>query len=471
MRSRSENPEILSCAAGVRDKMRITLQTEPMDLYRSEQEAHHESGAAEVTAIKAGTATYKGVPIKFGYLPKYFTREGYSYIKREIEFCWQILVKVIRRYLDDEAYRKIFPFSKELEALIMKAPSYETLLPICRLDIFLNEETGEYKFCEFNADGSSAMNENRELNRVYPDTLLYRQMNEKYQQRMFELFDSWVEVFLSICAETGKLPERPSVGIVDFLEKASSQAEFDEYKRAFERAGCRAYVCEIRALGYDGQHLLTEDGEVIEAVYRRAVTSDLMKYKEEIRPFMQAVRDENVVLIGDFCTQVVHDKALFEILHRSETMGFMDEREQKYIRDHIPYTAFLSREKSALQEVREQKDRWILKPEDSYGAHGIYCGVQMSEEQWTGALDRLADTGFILQEYVKPFATPNIYFGDEKPEMKLFNNMTGLYLYGGKLAGIYSRSSVTPVISVEGDEHEMVSVVVSEREKATAGAL
>ena len=41
--------------------------------------------------------------------------------------------------------------------------------------------------------------------------------------------------------------------------------------------------------------------------------------------------------------------------------------------------------------------------------------------------------------------------------------MTGVYLYGGRLAGIYSRASVTPIISVEGDEHEMTSVVLIER--------
>ena len=43
--------------------------------------------------------------------------------------------------------------------------------------------------------------------------------------------------------------------------------------------------------------------------------------------------------------------------------------------------------------------------------------------------------------------------------------MTGIYLYGGRLAGIYSRLSPVNIISVEGDEHEMVSVLVRPREK------
>jgi hypothetical protein len=45
------------------------------------------------------------------------------------------------------------------------------------------------------------MNENAELYRTYRNTLLYREMDGKYEQVMFELFDFWVEVFLGIWKE------------------------------------------------------------------------------------------------------------------------------------------------------------------------------------------------------------------------------------------------------------------------------
>jgi glutathionylspermidine synthase len=187
-------------------------------------------------------------------------------------------------------------------------PAYSTLLPVCRLDIFLNEETGGFKFCEFNADGSSAMNENAELYRTYRNTLLYREMDERYEQHMFELFDSWVETFLRIYAEgqdqEGQEKDEaalPAVAIVDFLEKGSSAAEFTAFREAFERAGCQAFVAEIRDMRYENGRLLTGDGHPVDAVYRRAVTSDILAHREEVRPFLQAVRDRSVCLIGDFC--------------------------------------------------------------------------------------------------------------------------------------------------------------------------
>ena len=450
--------------------MKMTVTEEPRQLVEREFAAHAASGREQVEEMRRGTATYKGVPIKFGYLPKYFSEEGFAKLKEDLEHAWRILVRVIEEYLDSPDYRALFGFPKELEEMILRRPAYSTLLPVCRLDIFLNEETGEFRFCEFNADGSSAMNENAELCRTYRNTLLYREIDQKYEQVMFELFDSWVETFLEIWREarekkegSGSLSGRrrlPAVGIVDFLEKGSSSAEFEAFREAFQRAGCPAYVAEIRSLRYEGGKLLTEDGHVIDAVYRRAVTSDIMANMEKVQPFLAAVRDRSVCLIGDFCTQVVHDKVLFRILHDPRTAAFLTEEDRAFIAAHVPYTAILTREEADSPRVRGDREKWILKPRDSYGAHGIYPGRLMSQEEWEARLDARADTDYILQEFVTPFRTENIFFGDEDPGWKSFSNMTGVYLYGGRLAGIYSRASVTPIISVEGDEHEMTSVVL-----------
>ena len=473
--------------------MKMTIDAEPRELVLRDFDAHTASGRAQIEEMRRGTATYKGVPIKFGYLPKYFSQEGFAKLKKDLEQAWRILVRVIEEYLDEPDYRALFGFSPELEEMILRRPAYSTLLPVCRLDIFLNEETGEFKFCEFNADGSSAMNENAELYRTYRNTLLYREMDKLYEQEMFELFDSWVEIFLRIYAEGQKnegqtaaiqtangqstegqnkqglsakeqsADKLPAVAIVDFLEKGSSAAEFTAFREAFERAGCRAYVAEIRDMRYEKGRLLTGEGHAVDAVYRRAVTSDILAHREEVMPFLQAVRDRSVCLIGDFCTQVVHDKVLFRILHDPRTSAFLSEEDRAFISDHVPFTAMLTRETADWEDVRKDKDRWIIKPRDSYGAHGIYPGRLCSEEEWNAQLDLRADTDYILQEFVTPCRTDNIYFGAEDPQWQSFSNMTGVYLYGGQVAGIYSRASVTPIISVEGDEHEMTTIVLKKR--------
>jgi glutathionylspermidine synthase len=458
--------------------MKLTLQEEAEKIYYEDPAAHDASGIAANDRIEHSEISYHGNAIKVLYFPKAFTGEGYALVKRAGETMWRILIRVMEEYYAHEDYRKLFGFPKVLEELILARPHYRCLLPICRLDMFLNEETGEFRYCEFNADGSSAMNENRVMAEVYRETKMYEALNRDYVQRPFELFDSWVRVFLEICKDTNELPEHPNVAVVDFLEKSINTTELQRFAEAFERAGSRAEVAEIRDLAFDGAHLYTKDGMRVDAIYRRAVTSDVLAHREEIESFLSAVREKKVCLVGDFCTQIVHDKILFRILHLERTFSFLSEEEADYIREHVPYTAVLTRETAKRGDVRDTARHWILKPQDSYGAQGIYDSSDYDSNAWGRLLDEHADKGCVVQEFVQPYRTLNADYtktdygnnayqqqaaGQKSPYVHSFANMTGMYLYGGKLAGIYSRLSPHNIISVEGDEHEMVSVVATPR--------
>ena len=148
--------------------------------------------------LESSTAKYKGRTIYSLYMPKLFTDEDVAYLKEKSETMYRILVKVMQEYFEKEDYRELFGFDGELKELILKRPPYYCLLPICRLDIFLNEEDRSFKYCEFNADGSSSMNEDRELNIALKLTQAYKDLTEEYEFYSFELFDSWVKTFMDI---------------------------------------------------------------------------------------------------------------------------------------------------------------------------------------------------------------------------------------------------------------------------------
>ena len=150
----------------------LTLQEQAEHFYYQDIKGHDKSGQEENEEIQQSDARYRGVPVKMLYFPKLFTEEGFLKIREAGETAWKILVKVIREYLDDPDYRKLFGFPKELEEMICRRPEYSVLLPVCRLDMFFDEKTGDFKFCEFNADGSSAMNENRIMTEAYRKTLM-----------------------------------------------------------------------------------------------------------------------------------------------------------------------------------------------------------------------------------------------------------------------------------------------------------
>lgn len=425
------------------------------------------SAGRALSYIQNSTAKYHGRCVRTLYIPKIFTEWDIQVFEKAIADLYGIFDKVIQHYYEDEAYRKLFGFEKELEELILREKKYASNIPIARIDIFYNEDTGDFKFCEFNTDGTSAMNEDRELNKAVRLTKAYEVFAKKYEISTFELFDTWVEEFLKIYGEfAGNTGKRriPNVAIVDFMENATEQ-EFKIFKERFEAKGIRAEICEIRELTYRDNKLYSKEGMEIDAIYRRAVTSDIMKHYGEVTAFLQAVREEAVCLIGEFRTQIVHNKILFKILHDEKTQVLLTEKEKEYVRKHVPFTVNLEAGKFDYKEVIQNKDRWIVKPEDSYGSQGVYAGVEYGQDEWKKKVDGAIGKHYLLQEFCRPFETPNIdLMKSQDAEIKNYSNLTGMFVYNGKFKGIYSRISQSEIISTQYSEMALPTVVVNKKE-------
>jgi len=425
---------------------------------------HLEGAKASFDYLDNSTAKYKGKTIYSLYIPKLLLPENVAYLKDIAQTMVGIMQKVIKEYLDHEDYRKLFGFSKEMEELITNYPGYDCLLPVTRVDIFWNEEKDSFMFCEFNTDGSSAMNEDRELCIAFEKTYLYEQLREKYQVSSFELFDSLVNAFMEIYETYPNRVKAPRVAIVDFLELGCSMEEFEQFRLAFEKAGYEACVCDIRKLCYNGEALCTSDGKQIDLIYRRAVTSDILEHKEEVTDFINAVKNQHVCCMGNFCTQVVHDKSLFYILHMERTMQFLTKEEQEFVKEHIPFTAELTGENIEKYNLIADKDKWLIKPKNSYGARGIFAGINLSAKEWEKQLRMLADSNYIFQVFIMPYQTVNVDYHKEYPMCREYSNLTGLYVYNGKFAGVYSRQSKFEIISGAYDENDIATICLKPKE-------
>ena len=64
------------------------------------------------------------------------------------------------------------------------------------------------------------------------------------------------------------------------------------------------------------------------------------------------------------------------------------------------------------------------------------------------------DRNYLVQEYIQPYRNQNIDLVREK-EFKPYANMTGLYVYNGQFAGVYSRCSDGGVISTQYNERSI----------------
>ena len=80
-----------------------------------------------------------------------------------------------------------------------------------------------------------------------------------------------------------------------------------------------------------------------------------MEHKNELWDFVDGILEEKVCCMGNFCTQVVHDKSLFYILRDEQTKAILSQKENEFIDLHIPYTEELTLEIVKAKKILENK--------------------------------------------------------------------------------------------------------------------
>ncbi|MDD6651647.1 MAG: circularly permuted type 2 ATP-grasp protein [Eggerthellales bacterium] len=409
--------------------------------------------------MKESTAIVHHQVVACSYVPRLFNRETHDAMATCAETAHRILCKVMQRYLDDPEYRTIFDFDPRLQDLILIPRRYDALLPFARVDTFMNEDDYTFKFCEFNGDGSSGMNENREITHSIENTPAYQEMAARHNLVPCELFDAWVSEFISIYDTFENKVEHPRFAIVDYLENGVVD-EFKIFSQLFAEKGYPCAPVDVRDLHFDGQVLTDAQGNRVDAIWRRCVTNDVIEHWDESQELIEAVRAGAVALIGSFAGHIVHDKQIFKALFDPATQAFLTEEERQFVQDTVPRTVFLNSNDIDLEEIKANKDQWIIKPTDAYGAKDVYAGCYLTQEQWDDTISRFADekTGFpfLAQTYITPFKTltlpPDANIEEQSDEDvprqgAWYNNLNGLYLYNGHFQGVFSRLGPLPTIS------------------------
>lgn len=394
--------------------------------------------------VANSSAIYNGKPIEFLYQPMLFTQKDINKFKNVCNTLTNILKKVIYRYIQKPEFREHFGFPQLMEELILQNPGYEIEFPMARFDIFYSFADQNIKLCELNADGSTGMNENRVLQKLFFRSKAMQKIKADYQITSYEYFNSWLNVLLKNYNQFNPEDNKPNIAIVDFTGEGV-ESEFEEFKKCFMEHGYRTVICDPRNLNYNQEQLYFEDFPV-DLIYRRMTTARLIQEADDVKDFIKAYKDDNVCVVGGIVSQLIHNKVLFAILNDKEKVNFLNEDELRFINEHIPYTRIFDyKNDKLLAEARENKDKYIVKPFDSFACQGVYVGKNYTQKGWNAILKKIRNTNYLLQEFYQvpkmemltieekiKDKDKNIYFED-------YNYMIGLYMYNQKFKGIYTR--------------------------------
>lgn len=412
---------------------------------------------------------YHGQKIKSSFIPRIFDRATYNEFSYIAQTTHRILCKVITHYLEEPSYREVFHYDPRLREIILFPRDYDSVLPMLRADLFLNEDTLESGFCELNTDGTSGMLENYCIEQSIQSSDSFADFKSKHTVQGCELFDSWVNEFVSIYKTYAFARENPHFAICDYTENATL-AEFERFAKIFQKHGYECRICDVRELKFDGTTLTDKTGWRIDAIWRRSVTNDVLANWGQSQDLISAVRAEKVALIGSFASHIVHDKQIFRALYDPKTQAFLTPEENKFVAAHVPMTTFLDEDHVDLAKVKHDKNKLISKPTDHYGSSDVHAGKDVDQATWDAFIDAHANGAagepFLIQQYVTPFQTKvlppcmdiNSLSDDQIPQAPaLYNNMSGLYIYNGKFTGVYSRLGPQSIISAATDDITMAT--------------
>lgn len=413
-----------------------------------------------IERVNNSDAIYKGEPIPVTYQAMLIGEDNMEEFKDIASKLMLITNKVTNKYLESPEYRKLFRYPKMLEDLILHYPGYNMPVPICRYDMFYNGKD-DYVFCEFNTDGSSSMNEDDIIGEIMLDSKAHEKLSEKYQLKQFELFESWVDKAYEIYKSADQAVDKPNVAILDFTGLGITN-EFARFKKTFEDKG---FNCEI----VDPRDVVYKDGKAykgdfrLDLVYRRAVTVEMIRRYEEIKDFIEAYLNNAFVMIGSFRSQIMHSKLIFKIFRDPMTKEILTDEENKFLEAHIPFTEILENQED-YDTVLENKDKYILKPFDSYSSDGVYAGQEHNREEWKEILDKAYQNDYIYQDY---FNMDKVDFVEYDKEGKLhitpFSFVMGMYIYAEQFQGLYTRIGNAALISGARDYYTTPNILAIEK--------
>ncbi|MCR5731797.1 MAG: hypothetical protein K6G51_02505 [Sphaerochaetaceae bacterium] len=420
--------------------------------------------------MEAGFAKTRRGTDPISYIPTIFDESELNFFLECSSTIYSIMKKVLIAYRDDEKFRKLYHLDPRIEELLLIDTFSSELLPVCRLDAIYDERRKALNFLEFNTDASGGMAESVESYSAISLSDSFKEFSKRHKVRQYpdNLYLSLVRNFGKIYQKSGKTVENPHVAIAVLFDSPNAiVSELEEYIKYFEAENMEASIFDVRELWCEdgvlvGHKAIKGKSNVkVDAIWRFCIVVDLIEHWDEVKGFINALKDRKAVMIGSFLTQAVHDKQLFALLRKKEVIELFDEKEKTFISSHIPFTAFLDEMDTALLQ---EKDRWILKPTDWYGSQKVYAGSELSEVEWEERLEecRKESGHWLCQEKVSAcnsLALP--LHGDEKEYTSDFisvGNILGMYIYSGVFSGIYMRQGTSAIIGTA--RGEMASPVI-----------
>ncbi|NDJ62457.1 MAG: hypothetical protein GYB67_15115 [Chloroflexi bacterium] len=416
--------------------------------------------AADIDGVMRSTLFGRGLyfgtrPVCTVLRPHFYFAEHWQYLKIETEKLLGAFARAHAACMEDAELRSqlaLESFEEELFGLDFGGPVPWTT---SRLDSFYQVENQSLRYVEYNAETPAGMGYEDVLAELFFELESLKRFQEHYHVEKMPMLKTLLDVLLRAYRESAGSQTHPQIAIVDWHDVPTLN-EHELSRISFERHGVRTILADPRSLEYRNGHLWA-GGFRIDIVYKRVLISELIRRMGMNNPIVRAVRDKAVLMTNSFSAKLMAKKASFAFLSDEQNHHLFTEEQLHVIANHIPWTRIVADRSTVykgekidlLQFVSQNRDRFVLKPNDEYGGKGVILGWETPIDAWNEALRQALTSPHVVQErvsgIVRNFPT---WVNDKLDISPRFVDADPYIFYGDTVYGCLTRLSSVSLLNV-----------------------
>lgn len=403
--------------------------------------------------------------------PRFLTTEQYHFLQNAIRAVMPAFGKAYRAALADEKIRAQFRLNDWEETTVRENFGFREPSPSARMDSFYLPEQGIVQLTEYNAEIPAGQAYTDVLSEVFYGLRVMGEFQKQYEVRPLPTRNQMLHALLDSYRQWGGTT-RPNIAILDWRE-VPTYSEFVLFKQYFESQGYNAEIVDPRECEYQNGKL-TANGFEIHLVYKRVLISELVERGDLglQHPVIRAVRDNAVCMVNPFACKILHKKASLAVLTDERNQHLYSADEWNALQRFVPWTRVLE-ERTTMYNgetidlmpfLAQNKDEFVVKPNDEYGGKGVVLGWTVSQSEWEKILQERLQEPSIAQKRVVLPEEPFPSFVDDT--VQIYDRMldTDPYLwYGDYMSGSLCRLSTAALLNVTAGGGSTVPTFVIER--------
>ncbi len=424
------------------------LDRELIDRHRGDTELFE-----QLTTLQHETGILHGTrPICTFLRPHFLAESQYSSIRKAAGTLHGALSHIAEEAFNDPELGDELGLSEKEIRWARMHPGYAGVSVTGRLDTFIAD--GGFFFLEYNGENPAGIGDQLALARLFTNVpgvcRFLAETAHFFPQPHIRLLESLERTY----REFGGKKERPSIGIVDWTGVDTS-AEFEILREFFESEGYPTVVCDPRSIEYR-RGTVSAGGRAIDIFYKRVIIHELMESLDETHDIFRAFSDGALCMVNAFRSKVPHKKASFAILTDERHRARFTSEQLEVIGRHVPWTRrvipsrtqYRNKKVDLIELIRGERERFVLKPNDDYGGHGIVCGWVATESEWDEAIELTHNSHYVVQERVPVEKTSIPTFSDGEARMVSLTVDFDPFLFHGEVEGAMVRLAAGPLANI-----------------------